>query len=114
MKSGTRTARPLSSVACLLAPPAAVSPRRPGSDRKSTRLNSSHTVISYAVFCLKKKMVGDADRGQRPGRGGRHRQGLSGRRQHGPPPVVWVVLEPPAADRHLGDRPVAIRDERTV
>src|SRR5260221_830145 len=35
--------------------------QRPGSfvslglDRKSTRLNSSHTVISYAVFCLKKK-----------------------------------------------------------
>src|SRR5438034_8756713 len=27
-----------------------------GSDRKSTRLNSSHTVISYAVFCLKKKI----------------------------------------------------------
>src|SRR5436190_4431159 len=27
----------------------------PGGDRKSTRLNSSHTVISYAVFCLKKK-----------------------------------------------------------
>ena len=25
-------------------------------DRKSTRLNSSHVVISYAVFCLKKKM----------------------------------------------------------
>src|SRR3954464_9632416 len=24
-------------------------------DRKSTRLNSSHTIISYAVFCLKKK-----------------------------------------------------------
>src|SRR5260221_13442032 len=35
-------------------------PRRRGlqpdaQDRKSTRLNSSHTVISYAVFCLKKK-----------------------------------------------------------
>src|SRR5436190_15244870 len=32
-------------------------PRRATSsrDRKSTRLNSSHTVISYAVFCLKKK-----------------------------------------------------------
>src|SRR5947207_13291929 len=32
---------------------------RPGAfgDRKSTRLNSSHTVISYAVFCLKKKTV---------------------------------------------------------
>src|SRR2546426_4315995 len=28
---------------------------RCGSDRKSTRLNSSHLVISYAVFCLKKK-----------------------------------------------------------
>src|SRR5438132_8426149 len=27
-------------------------------DRKSTRLNSSHTVISYAVFCLKKKNIG--------------------------------------------------------
>src|SRR5438132_13736629 len=27
----------------------------PRLDRKSTRLNSSHTVISYAVFCLKKK-----------------------------------------------------------
>src|SRR5256885_10975748 len=31
-------------------------PRKiPGQDRKSTRLNSSHLVISYAVFCLKKK-----------------------------------------------------------
>src|SRR2546426_9134353 len=30
--------------------------REPGdTDRKSTRLNSSHLVISYAVFCLKKK-----------------------------------------------------------
>src|SRR2546428_8021219 len=28
---------------------------RPGRDRKSTRLNSSHDQISYAVFCLKKK-----------------------------------------------------------
>src|SRR6201995_6106422 len=28
----------------------------PEEDRKSTRLNSSHTVISYAVFCLKKKL----------------------------------------------------------
>src|SRR5687768_17787983 len=28
---------------------------RPGVDRKSTRLNSSHGYISYAVFCLKKK-----------------------------------------------------------
>src|SRR2546429_7175163 len=29
--------------------------RHPGIDRKSTRLNSSHGYISYAVFCLKKK-----------------------------------------------------------
>src|SRR5438132_10486279 len=29
----------------------------PSRDRKSTRLNSSHTVISYAVFCLKKKKI---------------------------------------------------------
>src|SRR5260221_11462213 len=28
-------------------------------DRKSTRLNSSHTVISYAVFCLKKKKISE-------------------------------------------------------
>src|SRR5699024_12284883 len=30
-------------------------PAAPGQDRKSTRLNSSHVSISYAVFCLKKK-----------------------------------------------------------
>src|SRR5256885_12955282 len=34
-------------------------PHRPGRkpDRKSTRLNSSHLVISYAVFCFKKKKI---------------------------------------------------------
>src|SRR5258708_20084724 len=30
-------------------------PARGAADRKSTRLNSSHQIISYAVFCLKKK-----------------------------------------------------------
>src|SRR5256885_8342869 len=35
--------------------PVAPNPRKPLIDRKSTRLNSSHLVISYAVFCLKKK-----------------------------------------------------------
>src|SRR2546427_8574250 len=40
------------------------------SDRKSTRLNSSHSQISYAVFCLKKKRAGQPEtRYQRP----RHR-----------------------------------------
>src|SRR5438309_5586358 len=34
---------------------AARRPRTDGEDRKSTRLNSSHSSISYAVFCLKKK-----------------------------------------------------------
>src|SRR5690625_5321304 len=29
----------------------------PGGDRKSTRLNSSHVAISYAVFCLKKQLM---------------------------------------------------------
>src|SRR4051794_41346302 len=33
-------------------------PRAAGGDRKSTRLNSSHPSISYAVFCLKKKKPG--------------------------------------------------------
>src|SRR3712207_7397145 len=34
--------------------------RHRGPDRKSTRLNSSHANISYAVFCLKKKPTVDA------------------------------------------------------
>src|SRR5688500_19072430 len=39
---------------------------RDGEDRKSTRLNSSHLVISYAVFCLKKKKQRSRSRRQRP------------------------------------------------
>src|SRR5438034_10638887 len=48
-------------------PPSAHLSRHFGGDRKSTRLNSSHTVISYAVFCLKKKKTRceRAIRGQR-------------------------------------------------
>src|SRR5689334_23756628 len=34
-------------------------PRHLEQDRKSTRLNSSHSSISYAVFCLKKKNVAE-------------------------------------------------------
>src|SRR5256885_3680249 len=45
------------------APAARVPPRQhqepDAVDRKSTRLNSSHLVISYAVFCLKKKTTRD-------------------------------------------------------
>src|SRR5256885_10437321 len=53
-------------------------------DRKSTRLNSSHLVISYAVFCLKKKnnvrALQDlpALRHQRDGGGQRQSQGFQG------------------------------------
>src|SRR5947208_12729711 len=36
----------------------------PEADRKSTRLNSSHQIISYAVFCLKKKKKKDQRRKQ--------------------------------------------------
>src|SRR5688572_32031771 len=36
----------------------AISPAERNEDRKSTRLNSSHSQISYAVFCLKKKRQG--------------------------------------------------------
>src|SRR2546430_13368011 len=45
-------------------------------DRKSTRLNSSHSQISYAVFCLKKKktlLVDLAVVAQEPGQAGRKR-----------------------------------------
>src|SRR5438552_13733674 len=35
-------------------------------DRKSTRLNSSHQIISYAVFCLKKKKKKDRTHAQHP------------------------------------------------
>src|SRR2546430_12339095 len=45
----------------LMPPPASRSSRGCGrSDQKSTRLNSSHSQISYAVFCLKKKKFTDA------------------------------------------------------
>src|SRR2546422_8621457 len=42
---------------CRRAHPLRPGPGRPDEDRKSTRLNSSHGYISYAVFCLKKKKI---------------------------------------------------------
>src|SRR2546430_4487201 len=41
-------------------------PRLVQSDRKSTRLNSSHSQISYAVFCLKNKYVSATNKGSIP------------------------------------------------
>src|SRR3712207_7191964 len=46
---------PVSPAECLLALHHLRQGSRPLEDRKSTRLNSSHANISYAVFCLKKK-----------------------------------------------------------
>src|SRR5688500_20003712 len=43
--------------------------KRNGQDRKSTRLNSSHLVISYAVFCLKKKKLRELTHGEGRDRG---------------------------------------------
>src|SRR3712207_8117088 len=51
--SGARSARPPPSR--LAALPRTLSAAAAARDRKSTRLNSSHANISYAVFCLKKK-----------------------------------------------------------
>src|SRR6202789_4611836 len=45
-----------------------------GLDRKSTRLNSSHYSISYAVFCLKKHIQESHDSQRRKIRGPRHSQ----------------------------------------
>src|SRR3989449_7961540 len=56
-------------------------------DRKSTRLNSSHGYISYAVFCLKKKRR----RGQK--RGGRCRQKPENQRRY--PPGIKSQEEKP-------------------
>src|SRR5438034_7058804 len=62
-RSANHTAPPMSGASAsttgasnvITEPAPRTCPRRRSRDRKSTRLNSSHTVISYAVFCLKKK-----------------------------------------------------------
>src|SRR2546426_5262780 len=48
-------AQNLVRVSSIFPPQCKLIARSQGLDRKSTRLNSSHLVISYAVFCLKKK-----------------------------------------------------------
>src|SRR3989454_6337020 len=56
--SGTKPSSRTASTSPSSLTSASSAPRRlplPATDRKSTRLNSSHLVISYAVFCLKKK-----------------------------------------------------------
>src|SRR5438132_3354127 len=54
--SASFISRPSDREPLITMPSSSFIPRsRDEADRKSTRLNSSHTVISYAVFCLKKK-----------------------------------------------------------
>src|SRR5690348_18171314 len=53
--AGAATAGGETELAAGRFPAAAVDAGAAGADRKSTRLNSSHPSISYAVFCLKKK-----------------------------------------------------------
>src|SRR5215211_3208898 len=64
-------------------------------DRKSTRLNSSHTVISYAVFCLKKKKCEREGRGTSTNAtdkwGARSR--LCSARTHGA--LCFLMIRPP-------------------
>src|SRR2546430_8908010 len=48
---------PLGAVANAVSVPPGEYGRKAETDRKSTRLNSSHSQISYAVFCLKKKRI---------------------------------------------------------
>src|SRR5260221_4547901 len=66
-------------------------------DRKSTRLNSSHTVISYAVFCLKKKNTIRPNRTRRHRGYGRHTFGSWCQHQIGRlPPARYL---PPTSGR---------------
>src|SRR5256885_7763769 len=71
--------------------PARLPDRRAGGlgagDRKSTRLNSSHLVISYAVFCLKKKK----------------RASISSRRTSSPTPTVQLPRPPSVLSEHDHD-----------
>src|SRR5258708_24742762 len=53
-RSHARHGEPSSAARCSADADRRQRPQR-GLDRKSTRLNSSHQIISYAVFCLKKK-----------------------------------------------------------
>src|SRR2546426_7854895 len=55
-KSPFRTFSPVRQSRVNATPVPESSPMFPYTDRKSTRLNSSHLVISYAVFCLKQKI----------------------------------------------------------
>src|SRR5438105_8591104 len=60
-----RCARRYIGRSVMSSPPRVTVPSSGRTDRKSTRLNSSHEWISYAVFCLKKKNKDTNERSQR-------------------------------------------------
>src|SRR3954465_6581670 len=64
------------------------------SDRKSTRLNSSHTIISYAVFCLKKKKTKHRDK---------HTRCNTLSREYAPHEQAGVVAAPLLLKIHTGE-----------
>src|SRR3712207_6993555 len=66
-----------------------------GRDRKSTRLNSSHATISYAVFCLKKNKSAVAARPREPSR-------LPGQ-PHRPAAAESPPLTPPRSEEHTSE-----------
>src|SRR2546430_7516110 len=71
-------------------------PFRISRDRKSTRLNSSHSQISYAVFCLKKKTQST------------HHHTATTTAAHQPAPLRLNLLlaSPPTRERHHSDTPI--------
>src|ERR1017187_9630098 len=75
-------------------------PALPAIDRKSTRLNSSHRCISYAVFCLKKKKIGEIRRASPPDEG-THAQDFGGPRP--------LALKRPLVDSGLARRGLVLR-----
>src|SRR2546426_7840256 len=79
-------------------------------DRKSTRLNSSHLVISYAVFCLKKKKISNRPTTRKVWHAtslGRLRLGTSPQNRAANPPSTIPVT--PSSTR----QPAATPPERT-
>src|SRR3954467_13211683 len=77
------------------------------SDRKSTRLNSSHTIISYAVFCLKKKKEKACETPSRDAARGAAVGTLTPQRRAPAPLLTVCARHPPRGARHGGGRPVA-------
>src|SRR3982751_2051928 len=73
---------------------AMLAPANAALDRKSTRLNSSHRCISYAVFCLKKNKLAV----------GKEVVAVD-RRYYGPTEVDLLIGNPTKANRQLGWKP---------